>query len=142
MVGDGSYLMKAQEIVTSIPEGLKLTVLQVDNKGVASIGALSRSKGTAGFGIRYRHRKDGSVGDDTDAHDGDALSADLAINVEGVGAQLIGRVPLTSSAAHWSPRKRSNEPWSSACPPTATKVCQITAASGTSRWPRCWKAPR
>ena len=38
MVGDGSYLMMAQEIVTSIQERMKLTVVLVDNQGFASIG--------------------------------------------------------------------------------------------------------
>ena len=89
MVGDGSYLMMAQEIVTSIQEDLKLTVVLVDNQGFASIGALSRSKGTAGFGTRYRHRKDGSIGDDSGAHDGDALPVDLALNAQGLGAHVI-----------------------------------------------------
>jgi 3D-(3,5/4)-trihydroxycyclohexane-1,2-dione acylhydrolase (decyclizing) len=89
MVGDGSYLMMAQEIVTSIQEDLKLTVVLVDNQGFASIGALSRSKGTAGFGTRYRHRKDGSIGDDSGAHDGAALPVDLALNAQGLGAHVI-----------------------------------------------------
>jgi 3D-(3,5/4)-trihydroxycyclohexane-1,2-dione acylhydrolase (decyclizing) len=89
MVGDGSYLMMAQEIVTSIQEDLKLTVILVDNQGFASIGALSRSKGTAGFGTRYRHRSDGSLGDDSGAHDGDALPVDLAMNAQGLGAHVI-----------------------------------------------------
>jgi 3D-(3,5/4)-trihydroxycyclohexane-1,2-dione acylhydrolase (decyclizing) len=89
MVGDGSYLMMAQEIVTSIQEDLKLTVVLVDNQGFASIGALSRSKGTEGFGTRYRHRKDGSIGDDSGAHEGDALPVDLALNAQGLGAHVI-----------------------------------------------------
>jgi len=89
MVGDGSYLMMAQEIVTSIQEDLKLTVVLVDNQGFASIGALSRSKGTAGFGTRYRHREDGSLGDDSSTHDGNALPVDLALNAQGLGAHVI-----------------------------------------------------
>ena len=53
MVGDGSYLMMAQEIVTSIQEGLKLIIVLIDNGGFKSIGALSRSLGQEGFGTRY-----------------------------------------------------------------------------------------
>ena len=52
MVGDGSYLMMAQEIVTSIQEGFKLTIVLCDSHGYASIGALSRV-GRLGR-IRYR----------------------------------------------------------------------------------------
>lgn len=88
MVGDGSYLMMAQEIVTSIQERAKLIVVLVDNEGFASIGGLSRSKGTAGFGTRYRYRSDGSLGDD-DAHaNGERLPVDLALNAEGLGAHV------------------------------------------------------
>jgi 3D-(3,5/4)-trihydroxycyclohexane-1,2-dione acylhydrolase (decyclizing) len=89
LVGDGSYLMMAQEIVTSIQEGLKLTVVLVDNEGYASIGGLSRSKGTAGFGTRYRYRSDGSLGDDSGGRDGKSLPVDLALNAQGLGAHVI-----------------------------------------------------
>jgi 3D-(3,5/4)-trihydroxycyclohexane-1,2-dione acylhydrolase (decyclizing) len=89
MVGDGSYLMMAQELVTSIQERLKLTVVLVDNEGFASIGGLSRSKGTAGFGTRYRYRSGGSLGDDSGQSDGEALPVDLALNAQGLGAHVI-----------------------------------------------------
>jgi 3D-(3,5/4)-trihydroxycyclohexane-1,2-dione acylhydrolase (decyclizing) len=89
LVGDGSYLMMAQELVTSIQERLKLTVVLVDNEGYASIGGLSRSKGTAGFGTRYRYRRDGSLGDDSGHRDGEALPVDLALNAQGLGAHVI-----------------------------------------------------
>ena len=88
MVGDGSYLMMSQEIVTSIQERMKLTVVLVDNQGFASIGGLSRSMGTAGFGTRYRYRSEGSLGDDGAHSDGEALPVDLALNAEGLGARV------------------------------------------------------
>ncbi|TMG03123.1 MAG: 3D-(3,5/4)-trihydroxycyclohexane-1,2-dione acylhydrolase (decyclizing) [Chloroflexi bacterium] len=88
MVGDGSYLMMSQEIVTSIQERAKLTVVLVDNDGFASIGGLSRSKGTAGFGTRYRYRENGSLGDDAEHDDGERLPVDLALNAEGLGAHV------------------------------------------------------
>ena len=47
MVGDGSYLMMAQELVTAVQEGVKLIVVLVQNHGFASIGALSESLGLA-----------------------------------------------------------------------------------------------
>jgi 3D-(3,5/4)-trihydroxycyclohexane-1,2-dione acylhydrolase (decyclizing) len=50
MVGDGSYLMAPGELTTAISEGVKLIVVLVDNHGFGSIGALSRSLGTNGFG--------------------------------------------------------------------------------------------
>ncbi len=38
MVGDGSYLMLCNEIITSIQEGYKLTIVLMDNSGYNSIG--------------------------------------------------------------------------------------------------------
>ena len=89
MVGDGSYLMMSAEIVTSIQENHKLTIVLVDNSGFASIGALSRSVGTEGFGTQYRYRKNGSIGLDTEESPGEALPVDLAANAESLGAHVI-----------------------------------------------------
>src|SRR5829696_3821545 len=89
MVGDGSYLMMSSEIVTSIQEGYKLTVVLVDNSGFSSIGALSRSVGSKGFGTQYRYRKDGSLGLDTEEDPGEVLPVDLAANAESFGAYVI-----------------------------------------------------
>jgi 3D-(3,5/4)-trihydroxycyclohexane-1,2-dione acylhydrolase (decyclizing) len=89
MVGDGSYLMMAQEIVTSIQEGAKLTIVLVDNHGFASIGGLSRSVGADGFGTQYRYRKDGSLGTDSEESPGDLLPVDLAANAASLGAHVI-----------------------------------------------------
>jgi 3D-(3,5/4)-trihydroxycyclohexane-1,2-dione acylhydrolase (decyclizing) len=88
MVGDGSYLMMSQEIVTSIQERAKLTIVLVDNEGFSSIGGLSRSKGDEGFGTRYRYRAGGSLGDDAAHVNGERLPVDLARNAEGLGAQV------------------------------------------------------
>jgi 3D-(3,5/4)-trihydroxycyclohexane-1,2-dione acylhydrolase (decyclizing) len=89
MVGDGSYLMMNSEIVTSVQEGYKLTVVLVDNSGFASIGALSRSVGSEGFGTHYRYRKNGSIGLDTEEQPGETLPVDLAANAQSLGARVI-----------------------------------------------------
>ena len=83
MVGDGSYLMMAQEIVTSVQEGFPLIIVLVDSGGFASIGALSRSVGSGGFGTNYRYRNAGSG-----SLDGEPLPVDLAANAESLGAQV------------------------------------------------------
>jgi 3D-(3,5/4)-trihydroxycyclohexane-1,2-dione acylhydrolase (decyclizing) len=88
MVGDGSYLMLSSEIITSIQEGYKLTVVLVDNSGFSSIGALSRSVGSDGFGTHYRYRKDGSIGLDSEEDPGEVLPVDLAANAESFGARV------------------------------------------------------
>jgi 3D-(3,5/4)-trihydroxycyclohexane-1,2-dione acylhydrolase (decyclizing) len=83
MVGDGSYLMMAQELVTAVQEGIKFTVLLLDNHGYASIGALSTSLGSAGFGTRYRYRgNDGQLS-------GDVLPVDFAGNAQSLGAAVL-----------------------------------------------------
>ncbi len=81
LVGDGTYLMLPSEIVTSIQEGYKLNIILIDNHGFASIGSLSRSLGTAGFGTSFRMRdpKTGQLS-------GDYLSLDFAENARGFGA--------------------------------------------------------
>ncbi len=83
LVGDGSYLMMAQEIVTAVSEGIKLIVVLVQNHGFASIGALSESLGSQRFGTSYRYR--GA----TDDYDGAYLPVDLAANAESLGAAVI-----------------------------------------------------
>jgi 3D-(3,5/4)-trihydroxycyclohexane-1,2-dione acylhydrolase (decyclizing) len=88
MCGDGSYLMMNSEIVTSIQEGYKLTVVLVDNSGFSSIGALSRSVGSQGFGTHYRYRKNASIGLDSEDESGEVLPVDLATNAESLGAHV------------------------------------------------------
>jgi 3D-(3,5/4)-trihydroxycyclohexane-1,2-dione acylhydrolase (decyclizing) len=83
LVGDGSYLMMASEIVTAVSEGIKLNIVVVQNHGFASIGALSESLGSQRFGTAYRYR--GESG----RLDGDVLPVDLAANVASLGADVI-----------------------------------------------------
>lgn len=82
LVGDGSYLMMAQELVTAVQEGVKLIVVLVQNHGFASIGALSESLGSQRFGTRYRYRT-------TTGIDGDVLPVDLAANAASLGADVV-----------------------------------------------------
>ncbi|HKA27157.1 MAG TPA: 3D-(3,5/4)-trihydroxycyclohexane-1,2-dione acylhydrolase (decyclizing) [Gaiellaceae bacterium] len=89
LVGDGSYLMLPSEIVTAVQEGLKLTIVVVDNHGFSSIGGLSRFLGTDGFGTLYRYRRDGSLGLDSDPSPAPVLPVDLAANAESLGARVI-----------------------------------------------------
>jgi 3D-(3,5/4)-trihydroxycyclohexane-1,2-dione acylhydrolase (decyclizing) len=95
MCGDGSYLMMNSEIVTSIQEGRKLTIVLVDNSGFSSIGALSRSVGSDGFGTHYRYRKSGSIGLDSEEAPGDVLPVDLAKGAESLGAHVIRTQNIT-----------------------------------------------
>src|SRR5919107_960487 len=84
LVGDGSYLMMAQEIVTAVSEGVKLVLVIVQNHGFASIGSLSESLGSQRFGTYYRYRNA-----DSGLLNGDKLPIDLAANAESLGAEVI-----------------------------------------------------
>jgi 3D-(3,5/4)-trihydroxycyclohexane-1,2-dione acylhydrolase (decyclizing) len=89
LVGDGSYLMMSSEIVTAVQEGIKLIIVLVDNHGFKSIGGLSRSLGTDGFGTQYRFRKNGSLGLDGDKAPSAVLPIDLVANAASMGAEAV-----------------------------------------------------
>jgi 3D-(3,5/4)-trihydroxycyclohexane-1,2-dione acylhydrolase (decyclizing) len=89
LVGDGSYLMLPGELVTAIQEGVKLTVVVVDNHGFNSIGALSRSVGLDGFGTQYRYARSGAPVLDGDDSPPPHLPLDLAANAASLGAVAI-----------------------------------------------------
>jgi 3D-(3,5/4)-trihydroxycyclohexane-1,2-dione acylhydrolase (decyclizing) len=96
LVGDGSYLMLPGELVTAVAERIPIVVVLVDNHGYASIGALSRSVGSAGFGTHYRQAIDGALPVDSpegtalaDPAASAALPLDLAANAESLGARVI-----------------------------------------------------
>ena len=84
MVGDGSYLMMAQEIMTSVQEDYKLTVVLLDNHGFASIGGLSESVGSGGFGTEFRMRNP-----ESGRLDGGYVPTDLGANAESLGAVVL-----------------------------------------------------
>ncbi|MBA7598701.1 3D-(3,5/4)-trihydroxycyclohexane-1,2-dione hydrolase [subsurface metagenome] len=88
MVGDGSYLMLCNEIVTSIQEGYKLTIVLMDNQGFNSIGGLSRSLGQEGFGTRYAYPINNKLPDDASG-EVKALPVNFAMNARGLGAHVI-----------------------------------------------------
>jgi 3D-(3,5/4)-trihydroxycyclohexane-1,2-dione acylhydrolase (decyclizing) len=89
MVGDGSYLMLANEIITSIQEDRKLIIILMDNSGFNSIGGLSRSLGQEGFGTRYAYPKEGRLPGDDAGDDVAELPVDLAMNARSLGAHVI-----------------------------------------------------
>ena len=81
MVGDGSYLMMHTEIVTSLQEGMKLTIVLIDNGGFQCIKGLQTSCGSPAFGneLRYRNPATGIL-------DGDYIPVDFAANAASLGA--------------------------------------------------------
>lgn len=100
MVGDGSWLMMSSELVTAIQEHRKLVVVLVDNQGFASIGGLSASVGSGGFGTRYRYR------DERGELEGDPLPVDLAANAESLGAHVLRSRSLEELREHLAEARR------------------------------------
>lgn len=84
LVGDGSYLMLNNELVTTIQEGYKITVVLVDNHGYQCIRGLQASTGTAPFGNELRYRDP-----QTDRLTGAYIPIDFVKNAESLGAKAI-----------------------------------------------------
>ena len=81
MVGDGSYLMMNSEIVTAVAEGLKFTIVVLDNHGFQCILALQRMVGVPDFAneLRFRDRK-------TNRLTGPYVPIDFRAHAESMGA--------------------------------------------------------
>ncbi len=82
LVGDGSYLMMAQEIATSLQENVKINIVLLDNHGFSSIGGLSRACGSGGFGTRYQYR-------DQQGKAGAVMPIDFVANAASLGAHAV-----------------------------------------------------
>ncbi len=100
LVGDGSYLMMAQEIHTSIQEGVKLNIVVLDNHGFSSIGGLSASVGSGGFATEYRARKNGKL-------EGEVICVDFVENAASLGATAV-RARTAEDLKHALVEARSN----------------------------------
>ncbi|WP_144528422.1 3D-(3,5/4)-trihydroxycyclohexane-1,2-dione acylhydrolase (decyclizing) [Peribacillus simplex] len=81
-VGDGSYLMLHSELVTSIQENKKITVLLLDNNGFQCIHNLQRGQGSNGFGNEFRYRSE-----EDNKLTGEYLEIDFAANARSMGAK-------------------------------------------------------
>ena len=82
LLGDGSWLMLHTELVTSVQEGAKLTVVVVDNHGYQCIHNLQRGTGGRSFGNEFRARRDGRL-------QGENVPVDFAKNAESYGCAAI-----------------------------------------------------
>ena len=104
MVGDGNYLMMNNEIVTAIQEGIKFTIILLNNNGFASIGGLSQSIGSERFGTKYRYRDE-----ETGLLTGEILPVDFAQNARSLGAHVITATDVASLKAALAEAKAQTE---------------------------------
>jgi 3D-(3,5/4)-trihydroxycyclohexane-1,2-dione acylhydrolase (decyclizing) len=128
LVGDGSYLMMAQEIVTAIQEDCKLIIVLLDNHGFASIGGLSESVGSQGFGTEYRYRdpRSGQL-------DGAVLPVDFAANARSLGADVIAAADVASLNAALEAAREADR--------TTVIVVEVDRAERVGGYESWWDVP-
>ena len=117
MVGDGSYLMMAQEIVTSVQEGYKLIIVLLDSSGYASIGGLSRSIGSGGFGTQFDYK----------------MPIDLAANAESLGAKVYRAADRASLEASLQSARQADR--------TAVIYARVDPDRGVGGYDSWWDVP-
>jgi 3D-(3,5/4)-trihydroxycyclohexane-1,2-dione acylhydrolase (decyclizing) len=102
MIGDGTYLMMNSEIVTAVAEGLKLTIVVIDNHGYQCILGLQRICGVSDFGneLRFRDLKKGTL-------TGSYVPIDFKKHAEAMGAHaVLAQTPAEVTAAVQEARQR------------------------------------
>ncbi|MGG2028695.1 3D-(3,5/4)-trihydroxycyclohexane-1,2-dione acylhydrolase (decyclizing) [Gottfriedia sp. S16(2024)] len=80
-VGDGSYLMLHSELITSLQEDYKITVLLFDNHGFQCIHNLQRGHGSEGFGNEFKYRSN-----EKRRLSGEYMNFDFASHARSLGA--------------------------------------------------------
>ncbi|MGH2866839.1 MAG: 3D-(3,5/4)-trihydroxycyclohexane-1,2-dione acylhydrolase (decyclizing) [Solirubrobacteraceae bacterium] len=83
-IGDGTYLMSPTELFTAVQEGLKITVVILDNGGYQSINHLAIGNAGVGVGNEFRAR-----GVDGRLPDGDRVPMDFVANAESMGCRAV-----------------------------------------------------
>ncbi len=81
-IGDGTYLMNPMELVTTIQEDLKITMVVANNHGYQVIRQLQMGRAGRSFGNEFRARDK-----TTNRLEGDYLAIDFARNAESMGAR-------------------------------------------------------
>jgi 3D-(3,5/4)-trihydroxycyclohexane-1,2-dione acylhydrolase (decyclizing) len=115
MVGDGSWLMMSSEVATSIQEGVRITVVLIDNGGFGSIGGLSRSLGSDGFGTAY------------------PVAVDLAANAASLGAIAVRAETGDELAAALRDARAADR--------TTVIVISCDAGRGVGSYESWWEVP-
>jgi 3D-(3,5/4)-trihydroxycyclohexane-1,2-dione acylhydrolase (decyclizing) len=128
LVGDGSYLMLANEIATSVQEGLRLIVILLDNHGFASISGLAESLGQRNEFNRFRHR-DPASGQLT----GPFLPIDFVANAASLGARAVRAADRAGLAAALAEARGADR--------TTVIVVETDAAARLPSYDAWWDVP-
>jgi 3D-(3,5/4)-trihydroxycyclohexane-1,2-dione acylhydrolase (decyclizing) len=81
-IGDGTYLMNPSELATAVQEGLKVTVVLMDNHGYQVIRRLQMATVGTSFGNEFRAREE-----ESNRLEGEYLPIDFCANAESMGAR-------------------------------------------------------
>lgn len=117
MVGDGSYLMLHSELVTSLQEQKKMTILLFNNHGFQCIHNLQREHGSDGFGNEFRYRET-----DSGRLTGEYMPMDFAAHARSMGAKAYRAE--TAEQLEQALRDAKNE--------TVTTLIEIPVVPGTN----------
>ena len=131
-IGDGTYLMASQEIMTAVQERLKITVLLVDNYGYGSIAALCRKP------VARRALPAGSTTGAMMGNSPRTGSESIWPPMQRATVRTSSRRPLPPSSRTPWPRQRrrtTRSSFTSRSTPRAVSAGQ--APGGTFPYPRC-----
>lgn len=81
-IGDGTYLMQPSDLVTAMKEGLKVTIVLINNHGYQIIRRLQMGRVGVSFGNEFRERDEAA-----NRLEGDYLEIDYAAHARSMGAR-------------------------------------------------------
>ena len=85
LIGDGTYLMNPTELVTAVQDGIKVTVVVIENNGFQCIRELQEATtGADNFGNEFRMREPGAR-----QPNGAYLSVDYMANAGSMGCRVL-----------------------------------------------------
>jgi len=136
MVGDGSYLMLANELATAVQEGIGYTVVLCDNHGFGCIDSLSRSCGGGNAFNEFRFRADADPDANPDAgagYRGAPLPLDFVANARSLGADAVRADEAAGLRAALRAARRGHRP--------TVIVVEVDGRVGVPDYEAWWDVP-
>jgi 3D-(3,5/4)-trihydroxycyclohexane-1,2-dione acylhydrolase (decyclizing) len=113
VIGDGTYVMAPTELLTAVQEGVKVTVVVIDNGGYGSIDALARDRTGGSVGNLFRAR-----GVDGRFPDGRRVPIDIAANAASMGAAATVATSIPALLEALAAARAADGPTVIVCPVT------------------------
>lgn len=128
IVGDGSYLMLSNEILSSIQESIRITVVVLDNHGYGCIHGLSEQCGGRNHFNEFRFRDP-----DTGQLDGSTLPVDFVANAASLGARSVKAGTVDELRTALASARSSDR--------TSVIVVEIDATAAVPTYDGWWNVP-